>query len=88
MAQLIIAILMTIVVVVFSISNSHHVELSFVVGKPVEVRLVFLLMSTFFIGMVAPIFYQLFQRLSISQKIEREKKMQQAIRQVDRDLVG
>jgi uncharacterized integral membrane protein len=86
--QLALAILITIVVVVLSIANSHHVHLSFVIGAPVEVRLVFLLMCTFFMGMAAPIFSRLIHRLRSEKKMEREKELQQAMQLVDRDLVG
>lgn len=88
MFQLALALLVTVVIVVFSIANSHHVQLSFVVGAPIEVRLVFLLMCAFFMGMVTPIFYQLIQRLKRDRKREQEKELQQAIQLVDRDLVG
>ena len=87
MVQLALTILITIVVVVFSVANSHHVQLSFVIGAPAEVRLVFLLMCAFFMGMVAPIFNRLIQRLRRDKKTRREKELQQAIQRVDRDLV-
>ncbi len=88
MFQLALAILVIVVIVVFSIANSHHVQLSFVIGAPIEVRLVFLLMCAFFMGMVIPIFYRLIQRLNSDRKTEQEKELQQAIQLVDRDLVG
>lgn len=88
MVRLALAVLITIVIVVFSIANSHHVPLSLVVGKPVEIRLIFLLMCTFFTGMVVPIFHRLIQHAKHNKKIKREKELQQAIWQVDRDLVG
>ena len=88
MFQLALAILITVVIVVFSVANSHHVQLSFIVGAPAEVRLVFLLMCSFFMGIVVPIFYQLIQRSKSDKKMKQEKELQQAIQLVDRDLVG
>jgi len=88
MVRLALAVLITVVIVVFSISNSHHVDLSCCVGKPIQIRLVFLLMSTFFIGMAVPIFYRLIRRLDHDRLMERENNLQQAIERVDRDLVG
>lgn len=42
----------TAAVVAFSVANTHHVELSFVFGPPVRVRMIFLLLSTFSLGYV------------------------------------
>ena len=88
MVQLVLAILITVVIVVFSVVNSHHVQLSFVIGAPVEVRLVFLLMCTFFVGMAVPTFHRLVRRLKRDKELKREKELQQALQRVDRDLVG
>ena len=43
----------TVAVVIFVMMNTHHVTLSFVLGGPVKVRLIFLMMMTFFVGMLA-----------------------------------
>ncbi|MCP4678534.1 MAG: hypothetical protein GY854_24095 [Deltaproteobacteria bacterium] len=63
MMKLVTAIIATILVVAFAISNSHHVQLSFGFGTPVNIRLVFLLLSTFFLGMTVPVFARLFHNL-------------------------
>jgi uncharacterized integral membrane protein len=52
MVRLILAVILTILVVLFAMSNTHPVMLSFVVGPPVKVRLIFLLMSAFLVGML------------------------------------
>jgi hypothetical protein len=44
-------------------------------------------MCAFFMGMVAPIFNRLIQRLRRDKKTRREKELQQVIQRVDRDLV-
>jgi uncharacterized integral membrane protein len=52
MIRLVLAILSTVSAVVFVMANTHQVELSFVIGAPVRVRLIFLLMLTFMTGVV------------------------------------
>jgi uncharacterized integral membrane protein len=47
----VLAIFATVALVVFVMVNTHHVTLSFVVGGPVRVRMIFLLLTTFFLGM-------------------------------------
>ena len=88
MARLTLTVLITVVIVIFSLANSHHVQLSFVVGKPIEIRLVFLLNCAFFMGMIVPVFHQLIQRVKREKKIKQEKELQQVLHQVDRDLVN
>jgi uncharacterized integral membrane protein len=63
MAQILIAIGLTIVLVVFSMSNSHHVHLSYGLGEPIQIRLIFLLAVTFFSGVTFAWFWQLFSKV-------------------------
>lgn len=88
MIKLALAVLATIVIVVFCISNSHHVDLSCGVGKPIQIRLIFLLLSAFIIGMAVPVFYRLIRRLDRDKLIKRETELQRAIERVDGDIVG
>ncbi len=50
MLRLFLAIAATVALVVFVMVNTHHVTLSFVVGGPVRVRMIFLLLTTFALG--------------------------------------
>ena len=52
MIRLLLAIVTTVGVVVFVMVNTHHVPLSFIVGPPVRIRMIFLLMVTFIAGML------------------------------------
>jgi uncharacterized integral membrane protein len=52
MARLIFAVSVTVAIVTFAMMNTHQVTLSFIFGQPVKVRLIFLLMSTFMMGMI------------------------------------
>lgn len=88
MRQLIPAVLITIAVVAFGIANSHHVQVSFVFGAPVKIRLIFLLMCTFFLGTVVPIFFRIIQQLRRRRQLKQAKQKQQAFEREERDLVG
>jgi uncharacterized integral membrane protein len=63
MGQLLIAIGVTITLVIFSMSNSHDVELDCIVGPPVQIRLIVLLAVAFFGGAMAAYFYQMTLRV-------------------------
>ncbi len=88
MIKLALVVLTTIAIVVFAISNSHHVDLSLAVGKSIEVRLIFLLLSAFIIGMMVPVFYRLFRRLDQEKLLKRESELQQAIDRVEQDIAA
>lgn len=64
MGRLIVAILCTVAVVAFSMTNTHHVELSFVVGEAVKIRLISLLAVTFIAGALTVYFYQAVTRVT------------------------
>ncbi|MHC4176050.1 MAG: hypothetical protein ACYSWU_01000 [Planctomycetota bacterium] len=88
MVKLALAVLLTIVIVVFSISNSHHVDLSLALGDPIQIRLVFLLLSAFIVGMAVPIFYRLIRRLDHDRLVKRENELQQTIERFDQDIAA
>lgn len=88
MTKLTLAILITVLVVVFAISNSHHVDLCCPVGQPIKIRLVFLLVSTFVAGMAVPIFYGMVRRIRRREQMKRGTELRKAIQQVDRDIVA
>lgn len=73
MIQLIFAVAMTVGVVVFSMANNHHVELNYVFGEPVRIRLIFLLGIAYATGAVSTLFYQLTRRVSERAR-ERERQ--------------
>ncbi len=88
MIRLGLAVMATVVIVVFAISNSHHVDLRIAIGEPVQIRLIFLLLSAFIAGMVVPVFYRLYRRLDLDKQLRRESELQQAIDRVEHDIVA
>lgn len=75
MLRLVLTVLSTVALVTFAMSNGHHVELSVVFGAPVKIRLVFLLLVTFFVGISIPLFYSTVKHMKESQRRKRAKKM-------------
>jgi hypothetical protein len=69
--RLVLAIFGTIALVAFVMVNTHHVKLSFVVGEAVEVRMIFLLLTTFFLGMATTWFTQMGLRVRARQRSRR-----------------
>ena len=85
MGRLMLAIVAMVVFVAFSLSNTHHVELSFVLGKPVHIRLIFLLAIAFVAGTVSTLFYQML--LENSRRAQLRKTHLRLRKAADEDLV-
>ncbi len=73
MARLIIAMAVTVIIVVFSMSNMQDVELSLVFGEPVEIRLTFLLAVTYGAGVVSTFFYQMISNINRKAELRRHQ---------------
>lgn len=87
MTKLVLAVSTTIVIVVFAICNSHHVELNFAVGR-FESRLIFLLLTSFICGMTVPVFYRLYRSAELKKQRKREAALQEMIERVDQDIAA
>ncbi len=87
MVRLVLAVTATIVIVIFAISNSHHVDLRVAIGDPVQIRLIFLLLVAMIIGMTIPVFFRLLRSLDRQKVMKRESELQQAISRVEQDAV-
>lgn len=70
MVQLILAAIATVLVVLFAMANNEHVELNYVFGEPIRIRMIFLLACVFMAGMLTSYFYQV-----ISQMNRRRRRM-------------
>ena len=57
----------------FAWSNTHHVEMGLVFGRPVQVRLVFLLLTTFLVGHFTAVLLNVYVRTRIRASERREK---------------
>ena len=68
MIKLIFAVLFTIVLVAFSMANAHHIELSVIFGKPIEIRLIFLLATSYTLGAVSSTIFTMVRQLKRKQE--------------------
>jgi uncharacterized integral membrane protein len=73
MARLIILMAVTVIVVVFSMSNMRDVHLSLVFGEPVAIRLTFLLGVAYAAGVLSTIFYQTVSSISRKAELRRHQ---------------
>ena len=53
MKRLVFFIVATVVATSFAVANSHHAEISLIVGAPVRMRMIFLLVGAFTAGVVS-----------------------------------
>ena len=78
MFRLILAIVATVSAVVFVMANTHEVELSFVIGSPVRVRLIFLLMLTFLAGLITSWLWGLIAQVRWRRRVRKELRQERA----------
>lgn len=76
MFKFILTVLITIIVVLFTLQNLYMVPLRFLAFGPVQVRLAFLLFSCMVIGALIPIFYNMTKKLNYLKS--EEKKIEQS----------
>ena len=81
------AILMgTLVAMLFAVANSHHVEISFIFGAPVRMRMIFVLAGVFVSGVLSTVIFQGYQAAK-RQREAAERKRKPAESERD-DLLG
>lgn len=86
MAQLVVAVLSTVALVLFAMANTHDVELSYVVGSPIRIRLIFLLAVAFLSGVVSTLFYQMVSRVALTARRRAQRAWQRFDMERDRGL--
>ncbi len=72
MLRLVLSVLITIVFVAFVMMNTHHVALSVVVGEPVKIRLIFLLLATFVLGIMSSSFFIMVRQVRQRKRVRIE----------------
>ncbi len=61
MLKLLVVILTAVMATMFAMDNMHRVELGLVLGRPVHVRLFFLLLTSFLVGSFAVLLMNLYR---------------------------
>jgi uncharacterized integral membrane protein len=60
--RLLVVILAAVMGTMFAMDNMHHVELGLLVGRPVQVRLFFLLLTSFLVGCFSMMLLNVYRR--------------------------
>ncbi len=82
MVRIILTVLVTLVVLLFVLQNFVAVPISFLTFGPIQVRLVFVILSSLVIGAMIPVFYRLVRRMK-TRKIESKGREIEAIFEED-----
>jgi len=87
MKRLVFIVLLTAIVTLFAVANSHHVELSFIFGAPVRMRMIFLLAGVFTAGVISTISFQEWRRANRRHRDALLVKAAQENAAVNKDLL-
>jgi len=68
---LLVVIVLAVVATIFATDNMQRVELSLVLGRPVHVRLFFLLLTSFLLGCFAVMLMNLYRRTKPAKRKEK-----------------
>jgi len=60
MTRMLTVALVAVMAIIFAADNMHHVELGLIFGRPVNVRLFFLLLTSFLLGCLVTVFVNLY----------------------------
>jgi uncharacterized integral membrane protein len=79
MHKILITVLLTGVLVLFGMQNSDHVPVSFVIGSPAQVRLVFLLGVAAMFGFLLSYIQGLSKEIKLKREIRRLAEIYQSV---------
>ena len=73
MRKLLLLLLVGVVLLLLALSNTHHVEVGLVFGRPTHVRLIFLLLTTFLLGYFTAVLLSIYMNTRIKTKARHMK---------------
>ncbi|MBF0106091.1 MAG: LapA family protein [Deltaproteobacteria bacterium] len=79
MWKIIVTLIVVVMAVIFTIQNSEHVDIQFIIGPAVKVRMIFLLMSFFVIGAVSAYIVSLKKEARLTARINELKRQNESI---------
>jgi len=71
MQKLLLILAAGVLILLFAVNNTHHVEMSLIFGTPVHVRLIFLLLTTFLLGHFTAVLLNVYVRTKINATAKR-----------------
>jgi len=74
MKRLVAILVGTLVAMLFAVANSHHVEVSFIFGAPVRMRMIFLMAGVFISGVLTTVIFQGYQVAKRQREAAERKK--------------
>ena len=86
MRRLALVILGTIVAVLFSLANSHHVNVSLIFGAPVRIRMIFVIAGAYFMGIISTIIFEQWQRVKRKRDFEAARQAAPVAEEGHRDI--
>lgn len=86
MRRLVIVMLGTIVAVLFSLANSHHVNVSLIFGAPVRIRMIFVIAGAYCLGIISTIIFEQWQRVRRKRDFEEARQAASAAEEGHRDI--
>jgi uncharacterized integral membrane protein len=63
-----------VLIVLFAVSNTHEIELRFITGEPFNVRLIYLVLFSYSIGVLSAVYFFLMWRIETRRKKVRKKQ--------------
>ncbi|HUT25613.1 MAG TPA: hypothetical protein VM492_14815 [Sumerlaeia bacterium] len=63
-----------VLIVLFALSNAHQIELRFITGEPFNVRLIYLVLFIYSIGVLSAAYFFFMWRIEIRRKRARKKQ--------------
>ncbi len=72
MVKSIIAFITVVVIVLFALSNVHHIQLHFITGNPFDVRLIYLGLFSYMIGVLSAAYFFVVSRFLARRKARDE----------------
>lgn len=73
MLKSIIVFITVVVVVLFAVSNVHHIQLHFITGNPFHVRLIYLILFSYVLGVLSASYFFIMSRFNARRKARNEE---------------
>ena len=77
MLKSMIVFLAVLLILLFALSNLHHIQLHFITGNPFSVRLASLLLFSYVLGVLSASYFFVMAKLSVRKKARNKEAVEQ-----------